>query len=61
MKTPYLNNAPYKPVDEDEGYFHIVVNSDISDQLPVGFIRVSIGVREENNAFINELTNILES
>jgi len=38
-----------------------VLISDLSDQLPAGFIRVSIGVREENNAFINKLTNILES
>lgn len=61
MKTSYLNNAPYQPVDENEGDFQIVVNLYLSDQLPVGFIRVSIGVREENDVFINKLTNILES
>jgi len=38
-----------------------VLISDLSDQLPAGFIRVSIGIREENDVFINKLTNIVES
>ena len=38
---------------------HIFI-SDLSDQLPGGFIRVSIGSCEENDAFIDELKKILE-
>ena len=27
IKTPYIDNAPYQPVDEDKGEFRIVVNA----------------------------------
>jgi len=26
IRTPYIDNAPYQPVDEDEGEFRIVVD-----------------------------------
>ena len=27
IRTPYTDNAPYQPVDKDEGDFHIVIDS----------------------------------
>ena len=37
-----------------------ILISDLSNQLPAGFIRVSIGYREENNAFITGYMKIRE-
>ena len=37
-----------------------VLISDLSDQLPPGFIRVSVGTREENDVFLNTCMSILE-
>ena len=37
-----------------------ILVSDLSSQLAPGSIRVSVGVREENNAFINGYSKILE-
>jgi len=33
IRTPYTNNAPYQPVEEDEGDFRIVVDSQYDDAL----------------------------
>jgi tRNA-Thr(GGU) m(6)t(6)A37 methyltransferase TsaA len=33
IRTPYINNAPYQPVDEDEGEFRIVVDEKYADGL----------------------------
>ena len=33
IKTPYIDNAPYQPVDEDKGDFRIVLNSEYKDGL----------------------------
>ncbi len=38
-----------------------ILVSDLSNQMPAGFIRVSIGTREENDAFIAEYMRIRES
>jgi histidinol-phosphate/aromatic aminotransferase/cobyric acid decarboxylase-like protein len=38
-----------------------ILVSDLSNQLPAGFIRVSIGTREENDAFISGYMRIHES
>jgi histidinol-phosphate aminotransferase len=38
-----------------------ILVSDLSNQLPAGFIRVSIGTREENDAFIRGYMRIHES
>jgi len=38
-----------------------VLVSDLSNQLPPGFIRVSIGTREENDAFISGYLQIREA
>jgi len=33
IRTPYTDNAPYQPVEEDEGDFRIVVDSQYGDSL----------------------------
>jgi len=33
IQTPYINNAPYQPVDEDKGDFRIVIDPKYSDGL----------------------------
>lgn len=33
IRTPYIDNAPYQPVEEDEGDFRIVVDSQYGDSL----------------------------
>ena len=33
IRTPYIDNAPYQPVDEDEGEFRIVVDEKYVDGL----------------------------
>jgi len=33
IKTPYQNNAPYQPVDTDEGEFYIIINPEYVDGL----------------------------
>ena len=33
IRTPYIDNAPYQPVDEDEGEFRIVVDEKYADGL----------------------------
>ena len=33
IRTPYIDNAPYQPVEEDEGDFRIVVDSQYVDSL----------------------------
>ncbi|MGC9327475.1 MAG: tRNA (N6-threonylcarbamoyladenosine(37)-N6)-methyltransferase TrmO [Candidatus Hinthialibacter sp.] len=33
IKTPYQNNAPYQPVDADEGEFCVVVHDEYADGL----------------------------
>jgi len=33
IKTPYINNAPYQPVDEDKGDFRIVLEQRYTDGL----------------------------
>jgi tRNA-Thr(GGU) m(6)t(6)A37 methyltransferase TsaA len=33
IKTPYTDNAPYQPIDEDEGEFRIVLNDEYSEGL----------------------------
>ncbi len=33
IRSPYTNNAPYQPVDEDEGDFRIVVDPQYTDGL----------------------------
>jgi tRNA-Thr(GGU) m(6)t(6)A37 methyltransferase TsaA len=33
IRTPYMENAPYQPLDEDKGDFHIVVDSQYVDGL----------------------------
>jgi tRNA (Thr-GGU) A37 N-methylase len=33
IRTPYIKNAPYQPVDEDEGEFRIVVDEKYADGL----------------------------
>ena len=33
IRTPYIDNAPYQPVEEDEGDFRIVVESQYTDGL----------------------------
>ncbi len=38
-----------------------VLVSDLAGQLAPGYIRVSVGIRSENNAFINVYKNILET
>ncbi|TKJ27556.1 MAG: hypothetical protein CEE40_13080 [Chloroflexi bacterium B3_Chlor] len=38
-----------------------ILVSDLSNQLPPGFIRVSIGTREENDAFITGYLTIREA
>ena len=37
-----------------------VLVSDLSDRLPPGFIRVSVGTREENDMFLDTCMKILE-
>jgi len=37
-----------------------VLVSDLSTQLPPGFIRVSVGTREENDVFLDSCMKILE-
>ena len=33
IRTPYIDNAPYQPVEEDEGNFRIVVEPQYTDGL----------------------------
>lgn len=33
IRTPYVNSAPYQPVDEDEGDFRIVLNAEYAEGL----------------------------
>jgi tRNA-Thr(GGU) m(6)t(6)A37 methyltransferase TsaA len=33
IRTPYIDNAPYQPVDEDEGEFRIIVDKEYTDGL----------------------------
>lgn len=33
IKTPYVNNAPYQPLDEDKGEFYIIVNKKYKEGL----------------------------
>ena len=33
IRTPYVDTAPYQPVDEDEGEFRIVVDEKYADGL----------------------------
>jgi len=33
IRTPYVDNAPYQPVEEDEGDFRIIVDSEYNDSL----------------------------
>lgn len=33
LRTPYRNNAPYQPVDQDEGDFRIVVDKEYEEGL----------------------------
>ena len=33
IRTPYIDNAPYQPVDEDEGEFRVVVDKKYADGL----------------------------
>jgi len=33
LRTPYVNNAPYQPLNDDEGDFRIVVNKEFSEGL----------------------------
>lgn len=33
IRTPYIDNAPYQPVEEDEGDFRIIVDSQYGDSL----------------------------
>ena len=33
IKTPYIDNAPYQPVNKDRGDFRIVLNSEYKDGL----------------------------
>jgi len=33
IRTPYVDNAPYQPLDEDKGNFRIVVDSQYTDGL----------------------------
>ena len=33
IRTPYIDNAPYQPVDEDKGEFRIVLDTKYTDGL----------------------------
>jgi len=33
LRTPYVDNAPYQPVNDEEGDFRIVVNKEYSEGL----------------------------
>ena len=33
LRTPYVNNAPYQPVNDDEGEFRVVVDKEFSEGL----------------------------